>query len=54
LISFTAETSGSTGNDSMFMIMGLLFVLPFLYFGFMMLVYYSKPLYSRLKPIKNN
>jgi len=53
LISFTADTGSSGGTDSMFMIMGMLLVLPFIYFGFMMMIYFSKPLYSRLKPIKN-
>lgn len=32
----------------------MLVLLPFFYVGFMMLVYYSKPLYSRLKPMKND
>jgi len=31
----------------------LLFFLPLAYLGFMVLIYYSKPLYSRLKPIEN-
>ena len=55
LIKFSTGTSGgSGGNDSVFMIIGMLFVLPFVYFGFMMLIYYSKPLYSKLKPIVKN
>lgn len=55
LINFSAETTTSSSSplQTVMLILILLIVLPFLYLGFMMLVYYSKPLYSRLKPIKN-
>ena len=36
------------GGDNVGTIMGLLFGLPFLYIGFMLVIYYSKPLYARL------
>jgi len=51
LIQFTGESGVSSQNDSVFMIVNLLFFLPFVYIVFMFLIYYSKPLYSRLKPI---
>ncbi len=57
LINFSAATdtaSITSGGGSFGTIMIMLFVLPFLYVGFMMLVYYSKPLYSRLKPFVEN
>lgn len=49
LIQFTSASSTGSGVSSIVL---LLIVLPFLYLGFMMLVYYSKPLYARLKPFK--
>ena len=55
LINFTTEDSSSllgTGGSFGVTVI-LLFALPFAYVGFMMLVYYSKPLYARLKPIQN-
>lgn len=56
LINFSTESSSTlsatSGNFSTIIIM--LLVLPLLYVGFMMLVYYSKPLYARLKPIIEN
>jgi len=52
LISFGSETISSGGNSTASNILLLLVILPFLYVGFMMLIYYSKPLYSRLKPIE--
>lgn len=57
LINFSTESAGSavsatSGNFSTIIMM--LLILPFLYVGFMMLVYYSKPLYARLKPIVEN
>ncbi len=53
LISLNSDTAavGSGPNATVFSILALLFFLPLAYIGFMMLVYYSKPLYSRLKPI---
>ena len=42
----------SSGGGSMESTIMLLIGLPFAYMGFMMLIYYSKPLYSRLKPMK--
>jgi archaellum biogenesis protein FlaJ (TadC family) len=63
LISINLSSSGSgaaianniVSNDlsPFFWIFAELIVLPFLYVGFMMLVYYSKPLYSRLETIKD-
>ncbi|MFW5705253.1 MAG: type II secretion system F family protein, partial [Nanoarchaeota archaeon] len=52
LVNVTVDAGGGS-NDTFKYIMLLLFALPFIYAGFMMLVYYSKPLYSRLSPIKN-
>ncbi len=49
LLEFTSTSNGGNGTE---MIVMLLFILPFLYIGFMMLIFYSKPLYSRLKPFK--
>lgn len=49
LLEFTSNSGGGNGTG---LIVILLIVLPFLYIGFMMLIYYSKPLYSRLKPFK--
>ena len=53
LVDFSTSTSSSiNGAGSSFSsILMLLFFLPLIYIGFMMLVYYSKPLYSRLEPI---
>lgn len=53
------DFSSSQGNGASslgeveFYIFALLLFLPLFYVGFMMLVSYSKPLYSRLKPIKD-
>lgn len=51
--------SGSDGGNplsssTVASIIFLLMILPVVYAGFMMLVYYSKPLYSRLKPMKDD
>ena len=51
LINFSTDT-GASGTGSFSTIFLLLFGLPFAYIGFMLLVYYSKPLYARLKPLK--
>jgi len=47
----TGAGSASTDGGSFSSIVMLLFFLPIAYFAFMMLIYYSKPLYSRLVPI---
>ena len=52
LVQFSAESSSSE-TSAVFLIFMLLLALPFIYAGFMMLIYYTKPLYSRLKPMKN-
>lgn len=56
LIEFSADTGSSTagGDKTVMIIVMLLFILPFAYIAFMFLVYYTKPLYSRLKPLKND
>jgi hypothetical protein len=46
-----AGVGTSNGLSTVTLIMFLLLILPFAYGLFMILVYYSKPLYSRLKPI---
>lgn len=54
LVNFSTSGSSSLVNSdgsSFSQILMLLFFLPIAYAGFMMLVYYSKPLYSRLEPI---
>ncbi len=51
LIEYSGSTSGGGSNDTVLSIVILLVVLPFVYAGFMILVYYTKPLYSRLEPI---
>jgi archaellum biogenesis protein FlaJ (TadC family) len=56
LVNFSAESASPSlfgGSSSVTSIIALLFFLPFAYIGFMMLIYFSKPLYSRLKPMKN-
>lgn len=56
LIDFSSTTGGASsagGNSTVASIFAMLIFLPLVYAAFMMLVYYSKPLYSRLKPIKN-
>jgi hypothetical protein len=56
LVDFNSATGGgaSTGaNSTMASIFAMLIFLPLAYMAFMMLIYYSKPLYSRLKPIEN-
>lgn len=53
LVDFSSQSGGgSSTGSSVGMIIMLLAFLPLAYMGFMMLVYYSKPLYSRLKPIE--
>jgi len=53
LIDFTADSGSAGGTSSTVgLIVGLLVFLPLAYALFMTLVYYSKPLYSRLTPIK--
>jgi archaellum biogenesis protein FlaJ (TadC family) len=53
LVNFSASGSASAAgsSDSYSSIILLLFFLPLAYIGFMMLIYYSKPLYSRLEPM---
>ncbi len=53
LIDFSSKSSvaGSSGDNTVVIIIGLLVFLPIAYALFMVLVYYSKPLYSRLTPI---
>lgn len=46
-------TGGGTGQGTISSILLLLISLPVAYVGFMMLIYYSKPLYSRIKPMKD-
>ncbi|MDA3856500.1 MAG: type II secretion system F family protein [Candidatus Woesearchaeota archaeon] len=56
LVNITSTQWGAGSSDSGSVVMyifALLVFLPLFYGAFMMLVYYSKPLYSRLKPIKN-
>lgn len=45
---------GVSDNGTIVTIVGLLFILPIAYLFFMVLIYYTKPLYSRLVPIKND
>lgn len=53
LVDFSTDVGGSSGASSSFSsIIMLLVFLPLAYSGFMMLIYYSKPLYSRLVPIE--
>ncbi|NQZ84669.1 MAG: type II secretion system F family protein [Nanoarchaeales archaeon] len=55
LVNFSASgSSAAGGSDSMSSIILLLFFLPLAYIAFMMLIYYSKPLYSRLEPIEGD
>lgn len=55
LIDFSSTTgAASGGSNTVASIFAMLVFLPIVYIGFMMLVFYSKPLYSRLKPIKND
>jgi archaellum biogenesis protein FlaJ (TadC family) len=49
LIQFSSTSGGSASVGTASILIVLLFILPFLYAGFLMLVYYSKPLYSRLE-----
>lgn len=56
MIDLSATSSGgsmASASGNLTSIIVLLIFLPLAYIGFMMLVYYSKPLYSRLKPIKD-
>lgn len=48
-----SSNSNSDPSASLFYIFAMIFAMPFLYSGFMMLIYYSKPLYSRLKTMKD-
>ena len=52
LIDFSAISSNSGTSSTVSLIVGLLVFLPLAYALFMFLIYYSKPLYSRLSPIK--
>lgn len=56
LVEFSADAASASissgAQSSIFTIILLLVSLPFAYAGFMMLIFYSKPLYSRLTPIK--
>jgi archaellum biogenesis protein FlaJ (TadC family) len=54
LVNFSTSGAGSSaaGSDSVSSIILLLFFLPLAYIAFMMLIYYSKPLYSRLEPME--
>ena len=56
LINFNAgiDSASVSGTGSVTSTLFMLVLLPLFYAAFMMLVYYSKPLYSRLKPIKND
>jgi archaellum biogenesis protein FlaJ (TadC family) len=54
MIDFNAGVGNSGTMSSISTILIMLVTLPFLYTGFMMLVHYSKPLYARLKPLKQN
>ena len=47
-------SQGGGGSDTILLLVFLLIALPFAYVGFMLLVFYTKPLYSRLTTIKNN
>ena len=49
-----AGSDGGGGGGTIIMLIILLLALPFLYIAFMMLVFYTKPLYSRLPTIKND
>ncbi|MCA9459625.1 MAG: type II secretion system F family protein, partial [Nanoarchaeota archaeon] len=51
LISASASTTTTALTGTVMTIIGLLIALPFAYIAFMMLIFYSKPLYSRLKPL---
>lgn len=53
LINFSADSASIGAGSSFLGILALLFFLPFGYTGFMMLIYYTKPLYARLKPMKH-
>lgn len=54
LVNFGTDSGVSASSGStIYVIILLLVVLPFLYAGFMMLVYYSKPLYTTLRPDKD-
>jgi archaellum biogenesis protein FlaJ (TadC family) len=52
LVQFGSDTGAAASSGSSFTtILMMIFFLPFAYFGFMFLVYFSKPLYSRLSPV---
>jgi len=48
-----ATTNPNSVNSTIILIVGLLMLLPIAYGLFMILIYYTRPLYSRLKPLKN-
>lgn len=50
MVQFSSDAGASSTSTALLLLI-LLLALPFLYAGFMMLVYYTKPLYSRLAPI---
>ena len=52
MVQISSSGSAASGGSTFIMLLMLLAALPFAYAGFMMLVYYSKPLYSRLTPMK--
>ena len=55
MVGASSEFSAASGStDTVTLLIMLLVVLPFLYAAFMMLIFYSKPLYSRLKPMEND
>jgi archaellum biogenesis protein FlaJ (TadC family) len=51
LVSFGSGSGGGDASGAQTIIM-MLMGLPFAYVGFMFMVYYTKPLYTRLKPMK--
>lgn len=52
LVQFGTNAASTSGGSSYSSIMMMIFFLPFGYAAFMFLIYYSKPLYSRLVPVK--
>lgn len=52
MVKISSGGDTAAGGSTFVMLLILLLALPFAYAGFMMLVYYSKPLYSRLTPMK--
>ena len=51
--STASQASAASAGGSILNIIIMMFFLPLVYVGFMMLIYYSKPLYTRLVPMKN-